>query len=305
MSGTYWSENLLGAELGGVAFEPESRRVENARDFTRYRYPYRTGQGVEDLGRKPVVFTITVPLFSGVRTSDYPGTADKLLELVQNETHKGELEYIDPEYGAFDVKIVSHDWSVNASERNGGHLTLVLEERDFGQDLLQNMSSGKLAARGLAAKAAASADYLIDTVFVTDELEPPEDGFSLTEAWAKVQDALDSAALSADSVAAYIDEYVSVATKALNFSPSEEIARWTITNAVYDAIGFAFDVGDDAATGELGDKFTEVVLPDELSIYEIAQRYYGDASRAEDVAFHNSFVNPMLVPRGTTILVAP
>lgn len=304
MSGTFWTENMLGAELGGVAFEGASRRLENARDFSRYRYPYRTGQGVEDLGRKPAVFHLEIPLFRGVRESDYPKTTDDLLELVQNEDHKGELEYIDPEYGAFDVKIVSHDWVIGSDERDGGRLSLVLEERGFGQNLLQNLTNGKLAARGLAAKASASADYQIDVYYALIEEERPS-GFSLTEAWYKVESALDTAALSADSVAAVIDEYVSVANKALSFSPSEEIARWTITNSVYDAIGFAMSVGDDAATGELGEKFTEVVIPDELSIYEIALRYYGDAGRAEDVAFHNSFVNPMAVPRGTKVLVAP
>ncbi len=300
---SYFAEHLLGAQLGDVAFEGRNRQVSFGREFARFKYPYRSGQGVEDMGRRVYVFTMEIPLFRSVREIDYPGTSDALLALVTDETAKGELEYIDPEFGAFNVKIVDVDWGIDAENQGGGTMKITLEERDFGQDLLGNLGKGALSARGNAAKASASADYQINVFYQLQE-EPNTAGFSLTDAWAKAQDAIDNVALGADQIAAKVDEFVLVATKAYNFSPADEIARFTITNAAIDAIGFGLEVGDDVATGEIGSKILEVSLPATMSIYEIAQRYYGDPGRAEDVALFNSFANPLAVPSGTKILVA-
>jgi prophage DNA circulation protein len=301
---SFFSENLLGAQLGDVVYDATNRTVDFGREYARIRYPYRSGQGVEDLGRKIYIFKMEVPLYRGVRESDYPKTSDALLALVTDETKKGEQEYIDPEFGAFNVKIADVSWSIDATRTDGGTMTLTLEERDFEQDLLGNLGKGALSARGKAAQASASTDYVIDVFYQVNDEENTA-GFSLTDAWAKAQDAIDTVALGADQVAAQIDEFVLVATKAYNFSPADEIARFTITNAAIDAIGFALDVGDDVATGEIGSKILEVALPSTMSIYEIAQRYYGDPGRAEDVALINSFANPLAVPTGTKVLVAP
>jgi prophage DNA circulation protein len=301
---SYFSENLIDAQLGNVTFDVSSRRIEFGREYARIRYPYRSGQGVEDLGRKIYIFTIEAPLFRGVRESDYPKTSDDLLALVTNEDDKGELVYIDPEFGAFDVKIADVSWSIDAQETDGGRMVLTLEERSFEQDLLANVNNGKLAARGSAAKAAARTDYLMDAQFDpnVDPVEPST--FSLTEAWTTVQDALDTAAMSADGVAAQIDEFVSVSQRALTFSARDELARWSITCSVVDAIGFAFVAGDDAATDSAPNGFREIVLPADMSIYEIAAKYLGDPAQAERIALDNPAENPFAYPRGSRILVA-
>lgn len=313
---SYFSDNLLGSVLmppgaSAVTFDAASRTVDFGRDFTRYKFPYRSGQGVEDLGRRVYVFTMEIPLFRSVREIDYPNTSDALIALVTNETHKGELEYIDPEFGAFDVKIADVKWSISAEEQDGGRMTLTLEERSFGQDLLKNLGKGKLAARGSAAAASDRTDYLIDATFAIEELPEADKPFSLTDAWVTAQDALDTAALSADGVAAVIDDFVGVAQKSLAFSAKDEIQRWSISCSVYDAIGFAFDAGDDAAlagspgTTGVASGFREVILPTDMSMYEIAAAYLGDPSRAEEVAFQNpSAPNPFQFARGSKILVA-
>lgn len=301
---TYFAEHLLGAQLGDVTFEAENRRIESGREFARVRYPYRSGQGVEDLGRKIYIFTMDVPLFRGVREIDYPKTSDSLLALVTDENDKGELVYIDPEFGAFDVKIADVDWTISAQEQDGGRLRLTLEERSFDKDLLENVNNGKLAARGKAATSSARADYLIDTQFAPEVDADDPDEFRLTDAWNAVQEALDTAAMSADQIAATIDEYTSVAQRALTFSAKDEIARWSITCAVVDAVGFAFIAGDDAATDGAAKGLREITLPTEMSMYEIAAQYLGDPSRAEEVAFQNpSFSSCFSYPRGSRILV--
>lgn len=298
-----WENTLLPAELAGIEFPLSARNVKTGRDFTRYKYPYRKGQGVEDVGRKTYVWSLTIPLFAGVSPAHYPGKFDQLTALIEDEDARGEVEFIDPELGAFDVKIVDYDWNTVADKRNGVELSIVLEERSFGQSLLQSLTSGKLSARAAAAKSAQNVGYLVDSLNIPDPLDLPNDGFSLTDAWVATQNALETAALGADQVAAKIDEFVLVTQKFLTFSAQDEIGRWSITCAVFDAIGAAYAVGDASAQGDSGDKLTEVILPDEMSAMEIAQKYYGDAGQAELVMFHNPGL-PFSYPRGSRILVA-
>lgn len=301
---SYFAQNLVDMQLGKIVVDASSRRVDFGRDFARVRYPYRSGQGVEDLGRKIYIFTIELPLFRGVRPSDYPKTSDELLALVTDEKDKGEIVYIDPEFGAFDVKIADVSWSINAEEQDGGRMSITLEERSFDKDLLEEVNNGKLAARGNAAKSASRADYLMDTQFdpIIDPFEPST--FSLTDAWNSLQDFLDQAASTADGVAAQVDEFVSVAQKAMAFSAREELSRWSVVCAVQDAVGFAFMAGDDAATDSAPNGFREITLPTEMSMYEIAATYLGDPSLAERVAADNPHPSPFAYERGTKILVA-
>jgi hypothetical protein len=296
-------EILIPSSLDGITFDAATRNVKTGRDFTRYKYPYRKGQGVEDVGRKTYVWSLTIPLFAGVSPSLYPGKFDQLIALVEDEDKRGEVEYIDAELGAFDVKIVDYDWSTVGDRRDGVELTITLEERSFNQSLLQNLTSGKLSARASAAKSAQNVGYLVDSLDIPDPADLPNDGKSLTDAWVDCQKALETAALGADQVAAKIDEFVLVSQKFLSFSAQDEIARWSITCSVYDAIGAAYAVGDDTAKGNGGEKLIEVILPSEMTSFEIAQRYYGDANQAELVVFHNP-VAGMLYSRGARILVA-
>jgi prophage DNA circulation protein len=299
-----WKETLVESSLDKVILDPTTRNVKTGREFTRYKYPYRKGQGVEDLGRKTYVWTLTYDLFAGISPKLYPGTYDELLAIIEDETKRGEVEYVDPELGAFDVKVADYDINTVGDRRNGASVTVVLEERAFDQSLLQN--SAKLTARAAAAKASKDADYLFNQDPVpleeTDMVSTP----TLTDAWRACQNALDTAALGADQVAAKIDEFVLVSEKFLSFSAEEEIARWSITCAVYDAIGAAYRVGDEQVKGEgSSGKVMRYTLPDEMSAMEVAQRYYGDAGMAELVMFNNPTTNPLIYPRGFEILVTP
>jgi hypothetical protein len=299
-----WEESLLPASLGDIKFPVRNRTVKTGRDFTRYKYPYRKGQGVEDVGRKTYVWTLDIPLYAGVSPKHYPGTFDRLTALIEDEDKRGEVEYVDPELGAFDVKIVDYEWDTKAEARNGVELRITLEERAFDQSLLQSLTSGKLSARAAAAKASQHVGYLLHSL--EDKLEPadlPNNGFSLTDAWVKTQEALDTAALGADQVAGKIDEFVLVTQKFLDFSAEDEIGRFSIACAIYDAQGAAYAVGDDTARGPGGSNLTEVVLSDEMSAMEVAQRYYGDAGMAEIVLFHNPTANCFGYPRGSRLLV--
>lgn len=305
----YWSQNLLPAKLTAtlvagaapeVEFEIRERNVESGQRFARYVYSYRAGQGVEGLGRKIYIWNLKCPLFRGVGTNHYPGTLDNLVKLI--EANNGELEYMDPEWGPFRVIVADWGWQTVAELRNGGVLSLTLEERSFEQSISDNLNKPQLAKRALAAKLARSLDNALELLgtslpAITDKSK----GFSLTEMWSSVQDALDSAAMAADEIAARIDEVFLVGQDVYNFSAQDEIERWSITNVVADFLGAAEGVGDDSGDIPPGERMVTRVLPDTMSMFQIAMMLYGDSVRAEEIAFNNSVADPMAYPRGYRI----
>lgn len=303
----FWATNLLPSKLGaingvgGVEFYIAERRVETGRKFARYVYPYRNGQGVEDMGRKIYIFHLTIPLFQGVAEGLYPGAFDKLLAINDDEGTKAEVEYQDPEFGPIKVKIDGFDWQTTPQQRNGGVLTLVLEEISFEQSLTENLNKPQFAARSLAGQRASWLDYAMDVLEVSLPDISDSKFPSLSELWADVQNGLDTDALAADDIAGRIDEVTLVAQHIMDFSAEDEIQRWSIVNAVIDFQGAAEDVGKDSGSVDPSEKLVSYVLSDDMSMYDIAIWLYKDVIRAEEIAFNNPTSNPARYSRGTTI----
>jgi hypothetical protein len=305
----YWSQNLLPSKLAAsfgdgsdVEFEIRERNVESGQRFARYVYSYRPGQGVEDLGRKIYIWNLRIPLFRGVGVNHYPGTLDNLVKLIERE--RGELEYQDPEWGPFLVKVADWSWQTVAEIRNGGVLTLVIEERSFDQSIEQNLNKPQLAKRALASKMAIKLDNALELLGTSlPDISDRAKGFSLTEMWNDVQDALDTAALAADDIAARIDEVFLVGQDIYNFSAEDELERWSITNSVADFLGAVEDVGNDSGDVPPGERLVTRVLPDTMSMYDIAMWLYKDPFRAEEIAFNNPVPNVLQYARGSLVKV--
>jgi prophage DNA circulation protein len=291
----YWSETTLTASLGYVEFPIADRQVSIGRNFARNVYPYRRGQGVEDLGRKVYAFNLTVPLFRGVDESHYPDTYLRLLSIIEDDDLRGEVEYVDPEFGPLDVKIVDYSWRTEAGRRQGGVLTIQLEERGFEQSLLESLSHFAQSGPTRAAQHAQDVDF--DAAATGETV-----GFSLTAAWQKFQAAIDQGALAADEIAAQLDELYLVAEKVVAFSAEDEIERFSLYNSLIDFLGASEDVAEDAADKSVGAQLVEVVLPDDMDMFQAAARYLGDAGRAEEISFHNQG-DPLLYARGTLLRV--
>lgn len=293
----FWEQNLLSPSLGGIEFPIDDRQVGLGRNFARSVYPYRNGQGVEDLGRKVYQFTLKVPLFRGVSEAHYPETYLSLLRIIEDDELRGEVEYVDPEFGPLDVKLVDYNWTTAADRRDGGVLTIQLEERGFEESILATLSHFAGSGPSRAAQHAADADFEI-----AQTGERP--GFSLTETWQSFQAMLDQGALAADELAARIDEVYFVAEKVITFSAVNELQRFSLYNSVVDFLGAAEDVVEDVKTrdGSRGRRAVEVLLPVAMDMYQVAERYLGDADRAEEVAYHNPG-NPLGYPQGQRITV--
>src|SRR5690348_11856886 len=131
-----WEEDLQEASFAGVEFPVATRKKSGGRARARRRYPNRPGQSIEDQGREPVTYSLEIPLFASVDSSHYPGVAQRLFAAFDDPETAGIAEYVDPEDGPIQAAVISHNWVSAADERDGGRLTLELEEVTFDDQVL-------------------------------------------------------------------------------------------------------------------------------------------------------------------------
>lgn len=302
MATGYWEANLHGASLGYVEFPVSDRTVQTGRNFARHQLPYRDGQGGEDLGRKVYQWNLTVPLYRGMDWSGeelYPSTYLRLIAIIEDPELRGEVEYVDSEFGPFQVKILDYSMHTPADKRDGVDMQITLEELGFDASALSNISRPKVPGEAEASLFAASVDQDVDFVDVPQADKP---SISLTQAWRDFQSALDAGALAADVVAERMDELYLVAEKYVNFSAKDEIQRWSIFTSTVRFLGAAEDVGNESARNENANTtLIEATLPADMSAYDIATYYHDDAGRADEVIFNNQTSNPMLYSRGAVV----
>lgn len=302
----WWEANLIESTLGFVKIPVASRKLGVGRRMSRTEYPYRDGQGVEDLGRKAQTFTLMLPLYRGLLSTDpdlyYPNAYQALLSLMEEDDLRGSAEWVDPEFGPVPVQIIDYDIDANGERRDGVMMTIVLEERGLDQSLLSNLTQPKLAGASRASLFAANVDQEVAFTDVPQSEKPP---YSLTQTWQDFQAALDTGALAADQIAARLDEVYMVANRFIEFSAKDEIERWSLFNSVIDFAGAAEDAANQSASNQSGTAggLIEVVLQADMSAYDIGTYYYDDAGRADDIIADNPTANPMRYPRGSTIRI--
>lgn len=313
MVGSEWNrKNLVPAKLKDVSFMVASRSMSGGRRKAMSEPSYRDGQMSEDLGLSPVAFDLEIPLYRGMASTTigadaiYPGTLDRILALIESQADRGEVEYIDPAYGAYKVAIMTYRWQEAGERQNGGMLSLRLEQVGLDGSILADVLSGKLSARARAFKYARRADYNFQTLLqqpdITQYKRDEAEGLNLSNAWNKFQDLLDKGAMAFDDIGAQIDSVTYLAERIMTFDAGEELARWAIVMSCIDFIGAAKEVGQTAKENP-GAAMLQWTLPSAMSIYEIAQARYGDTSRADEIAQNNPNGNPLYYPGGTTVQV--
>jgi hypothetical protein len=302
---SYWEENLQQASLEYVDFPVSDRKFGTGRRKASTQLPYRSGQLVEDMGRKVFTWTLTVPLYRGMdwpTETLYPDVYLRLLSLVTDESVRGEVSYIDPEFGPFQVAILDYDISTPAEKQDGVLMTLHLEERGLDQDLLANLSPSKQGGATKALLAAQEVDQEVEFDPAPQEDKPD---VSLGDAWKDFQNTLDAGALAADEIAALLDDLYLTAEKFINFSLQEELERWSLFQSVIRFLGAAEDAANSSASDQGSTSaLVEAVLLADMSAFDIATYYHDDASRADEVVFNNPVSNPLSYPRGSTVRVA-
>ncbi len=123
-----WSGLRLAA-IEGVEFDPASRNVQGGHEFGRHRYQGRGGQDTEPTGRSPLVISLVIELFASVDPSHYPLKYNELANVFTDDELGGQVEYIDPVFGVLPMQISTFTLDENANRRDGGVITVVLEER--------------------------------------------------------------------------------------------------------------------------------------------------------------------------------
>lgn len=303
----YFELNILEASLNYVEFPVSDRKLGVGRRFVRTDYAYRDGQGGEELGLKAQTFSLTLPLFRGLDESYYPDTYIKLIAIIEDPDLRGNVEYIDPEFGPIQVQILDYDIIATGKDRDGVMLTLSLEEVGFDQSLLSHLTQPILAGASRASLLASQVDQEIAFIDIPEAEKP---GFSLADAWNKFQSLIDAGANATDFIAAQLDEIYLLAERIINFSLVDEVERFSLFNAVIGFAGAAEDFANQASSNQSADgqsrskQLIEVVLPAEMSAYDIGTYYFNDAGLADDIIFNNPTANPMLYPRGTTVRIS-
>ena len=295
-------ENLPTASLAGIPFPIASRKVRGGRALARKKYPFRAGQVTEDIAREPRVYEYVIPLFAGMHDFVgfpeplYPDAYSKLIALCESDDSQAYAELIDPEHGAVQVKIVGYEWDEKSDARNGGILSLTIEEEEPAPFELFTITTDASAS---ALDWAADFDAELSLASLVPELPPGFASFAaLVADFVRFVGDLEA---TADAVAARLDEVRATITAA-------QLAALELPAAFYRVAWAGTSLLDSVtlsaqAATSLGPSVVEWTVPATMSSHEIAAELYGDASRYGEIESRNPSAHPLFYPAGTTLLV--
>lgn len=308
-----WDDTLGQYKLDGVEFEAAARRRKGGRKIVQRRYPNRDGQDVEDMGREPYTFELSIPLFNGVNPNHWPGLFDNLVAVLEGPPSN--LEYQDPEFGTLIVAVQSWDDGLDAGQRDGTILSIVLVEKmlDAGPIFRVAETSVLTDPTTLAASLDdAMADAGIEENTVTAgfaaagaELDEDEVGATGTLWESQVAETLariDDGAATADAIVAQVERV----RARLDVLTGIDAAQTADGQPVYEA-AMLLAASLEATARELAADAPALVEHRtlvETSIFEVANALYADPSRVADLLARNAMADPLFIPAGTVLVVA-
>ena len=312
----FWAENLADAKLADTTFPLAKRGMSIERDGGRIRPPHQPGQKVADTGRGPLIFRLSIPLFNGVegRTDLYPTVYEELIDIVTGED-KGEVDYTDPVLGLFKVKVWKLDEEHDPDARDGCLLQLELEETtdDPYGIIVPVRSPGREVI-----EAAAALDEELDNLGVNDAAidrafsssgYPRTDverawavGTTFTSLAAAFQTELSFGTAYADVVASTVDRARARLSALLSIGTLRTPAGWLAYSGALRLVEALGQQGDRAIARAVTVVSYEV--QGGISVYDLATKLYGDASRADEILQRNRIARPQSIAPGTIISVA-
>lgn len=318
-----WSQILQTCKLGGLELPVATLRRTGGFSFARQKYPFRPGQDVEDTGREPLRFTLTVPLFEGMTLEGgsalYPGRYEELMFLCVDSARAGEVEYIDPVLGPYRVKIATFNADDNSNDRDGGLFTIELEERIAEEESLRlTLSETGGNALSRASELGEDVDARLEERGVTksdlsqgfkdagyplegEEVAWPE-GEVFSSAVTSGFAAMSAGALAVDDVAAQVDRFTGRVDAVLAFDALEELDAWSARSSLV-RLRETFSRAAERLVASDSRRITTFVTTGSTNLYRIAQQLYGDARQADSIARLNAIANPLAIPAGTTLRV--
>ena len=311
-----WDEMLHEASFDGIEFPVSTRRLRGGRALARRRYPNRPGQNVEDTGREPYGFEIEAPFFNGIDPELYPGRWDQLRFALDSTDTLGEAEYVDPFLGAIQAKVITWDFLEDAARRDGGILTLKLEEVSF-DDVVFTVTDATDPQR-LAENQAAELDESLAADLGVDEADLEQDfedaGVPLTEdekdkpagtLWAtqvtRFSEGLEDGVQSSLDVAARVD---TLRARINVLMARDEVQQPAGAYAMHAATRLASALTDVGARAVKDvPPLVEHVTKTVQSVYEISTEAFGTPDRAEEILQRNPTATPLMIPAGTRLVL--
>lgn len=301
-------DELHDASFDAIKFDLEEREVSGGRAFARRRYPYRDGQSVEDTGRDPYHFSLTIPLFEDIDPTHYPDRYNQLRAVFDDPSTQGEAEYVDPELGPLRCKVVRWTWQQTSEARHGGRFRLELEEVSFDDVVFAILPS-------LDARSTASLDsILLDDTLRELGVEDDEvlnamalQGLPVSDDELGNYGPCESVAVSAfraiDEEGATVDEMqtaVGILQRRLDavteldaMQDPSAYAVLRLVSSVISAVSLAAEEAGANAANVMTYETTAV-----LSAWDLAVLLYEDGSRAEELVARNPTRNPLAYPVG-------
>ncbi len=125
----FW-EGLSLAAINGVEFDIKGRVIQGGHAFGRHHYQGRRGQDTEPTGGSPLVITIVIELFqTPAQPENYPLKYNAIANVITDVGIGGQVEYIDPLFGLLAMQVSTFTLDEQAERRNGGVITITMEER--------------------------------------------------------------------------------------------------------------------------------------------------------------------------------
>lgn len=314
-----WTEILQECKLGGIELPLASRSLRGGFAFARQKYPYRAGQETEDTGREPLQFDLVVPMYDGMQPAGlYPARYEELLFLLVDSGRAGEVEYVDPVLGPYDVKVASFDVREEAEPRDGALVSIQLEERIADDEALRfTLSAEQTGSRSRAVQLAEAADAQLEELGVPredldqafrdagyplegDELDWP-DGELLSSGVDAAFGALDAGAATATSVAAQVSRFTARVDSVASIGALAASDAWATRGALLRLRESFTRAAEQVASSSR--RQTLFTTQGATNLYRLCLQLYGDARHVDALARINNLANPLLIPAGSRLRV--
>lgn len=309
-----WDETLQPASFAGIEFPVASRSLGGGRALARKRYPNRPGQSVEETGREPYTFELEIPLFADVEPEHYPNTFESLRYAFDDPDTGALAEYVDPELGPLQAQVDTWTWRTAAGARNGGVLTVKLEEVSH-EDFVLTTSTRD--AQRSAEDAAAEIDERIGDLGISEEdleqsflaggvpLSEDEKDKLSGELWStqvtRFVESIEDGISTAEEMAARLDGMRRRIDILVNLPGMQAPAAAFAHHAAMRLGASLVEMGDELVSR--APPLVEHIILSEQSVYEVASQLYGSPDRAAEILQRNPSPSPLFLPAGTRLVV--
>lgn len=314
----YWSV-MPEAILGGVIVPLRRRSFAGGRHAVPELFPHQPGQGMGDVGRRPLELELEVGLFRDVDEEHYPNRLHDLLVILNGDDQSEPIEYLDPFVDPMHVKVVSWTVAEEAEARNGAVVTIRMEEVTLRAEASSLSVIPRQSPRSMTFRASEVLDAELDLAGITDA--------DIEDAWAdagypKTADEkaswpagaafasastdffaeLDRGVRAADEVGGLVTGVLARVTSITRLPTVRAPAAFSAYEASLRLLDATASAAEEAIAAVV--PVVSWTVPDTMSAIDVSFALYGVRDRDEEILRRNPTRRPWGYERGTTLRVA-